>query len=366
MERADVSAADCAFEDRSRNRLLAPLEGNNEAILAYLGRASRDWYRPASRSVVASSDSTDPTNVPHGGTVAASPSSPVPPLRSESCRSALKLRPIFCRSGARGRARSDGEVPRILAAYAAGYTTQFEPCVENPGVGVMGVHARNEPLMGDQLSIRCGRSCCSMRRGPMAATGSPGRVLRGRVAAQSRHERSGAMNVARPLAPNYEVVASTPQLFGQTFDGPMPGHIPMMPWHWDLHVSIWAHNPSGMFANGIRHFNADESRATRTRRAHANRDTQATRGRNPDDARCHAARGAVPVPARNVRAGCDRCAGRSGGRGGRLTRSRESDARLPRTVPGGVPVSFLARFPRNSSIAIRFTVTARSSGVRCW
>ena len=38
------------------------------------------------------------------------------------------------------------------------------------------------------------------------------------------------------------------QLFGQTFDGPMPGHIPTMPWHWDLHVWVWAHNPSGMFA----------------------------------------------------------------------------------------------------------------------
>ena len=33
-----------------------------------------------------------------------------------------------------------------------------------------------------------------------------------------------------------------------------------------------------------------------------------------------------------------------------------------------VPLSraFLARFPRNSSVAIRFTVNARNSGVRCW
>ena len=44
-----------------------------------------------------------------------------------------------------------------------------------------------------------------------------------------------------------------------------------------------------------------------------------------------------------------------------------SVTRLPRTVPVGVPFSrsFLARFPRNSSVAIRFTVSARSSGVRC-
>jgi hypothetical protein len=39
-----------------------------------------------------------------------------------------------------------------------------------------------------------------------------------------------------------------PQLFGRTFDGPMPGHSPEMPWHWDLRVWVWAYNPSGTFA----------------------------------------------------------------------------------------------------------------------
>jgi hypothetical protein len=47
---------------------------------------------------------------------------------------------------------------------------------------------------------------------------------------------------------NYVVVTPTPQLFGQIFQGPMPGHVPGMPWHWDLHVWLWANNPSGMFA----------------------------------------------------------------------------------------------------------------------
>jgi hypothetical protein len=42
-------------------------------------------------------------------------------------------------------------------------------------------------------------------------------------------------------------VTPTPQLFGRTFDGPMPGHVPGMPWHWDLHVWVWANNPSGVF-----------------------------------------------------------------------------------------------------------------------
>lgn len=40
----------------------------------------------------------------------------------------------------------------------------------------------------------------------------------------------------------------TPTLAGEPFDGPMPGHGPGMPTHYDLHV--WTHvaNPDGVFA----------------------------------------------------------------------------------------------------------------------
>lgn len=41
---------------------------------------------------------------------------------------------------------------------------------------------------------------------------------------------------------------SAPVLFGRSFDGPMPGHGPGQPWHYDLHVWIWRHNPLGLFA----------------------------------------------------------------------------------------------------------------------
>ena len=51
-----------------------------------------------------------------------------------------------------------------------------------------------------------------------------------------------------PWPSTYEVVNPTPSVLGQTFQGPMPGHVPGMPWHWDLHVWIWAPNPSGTFA----------------------------------------------------------------------------------------------------------------------
>lgn len=42
--------------------------------------------------------------------------------------------------------------------------------------------------------------------------------------------------------------SDTPDLFGREFDGPMEGHAPGMPHHYDLHVWLWASNPSGMFS----------------------------------------------------------------------------------------------------------------------
>lgn len=39
-----------------------------------------------------------------------------------------------------------------------------------------------------------------------------------------------------------------PAVFGHDFDGPMPGHGPGMPIHYDLHAWAWADNPNGGFA----------------------------------------------------------------------------------------------------------------------
>jgi len=50
-----------------------------------------------------------------------------------------------------------------------------------------------------------------------------------------------------PAAPG-PAAGSTPSVLGQLFQGPMPGHDPWMPWHWDLHVWAWATNPNGTFA----------------------------------------------------------------------------------------------------------------------
>lgn len=39
-----------------------------------------------------------------------------------------------------------------------------------------------------------------------------------------------------------------PMVLGQPFHGPMPGHEPGMPTHYDLHVWIWQANPNGISA----------------------------------------------------------------------------------------------------------------------
>ena len=39
-----------------------------------------------------------------------------------------------------------------------------------------------------------------------------------------------------------------PELFGHEFQGPMPGHAPGMPIHYDLHAYAWIENPNGGFA----------------------------------------------------------------------------------------------------------------------
>ncbi|HET6469664.1 MAG TPA: hypothetical protein VFG43_14915 [Geminicoccaceae bacterium] len=45
-------------------------------------------------------------------------------------------------------------------------------------------------------------------------------------------------------------VKERPALFGQPFNGPMEGHVPLMPkelHHYDLHVWLFKDNPAGMF-----------------------------------------------------------------------------------------------------------------------
>ena len=141
----------------------------------------------------------------------------------------------------------------ISSAYAAGYTTQFEPCVEIPGTGlVMGVHARHDALMADQVVDPLRPELLLYEPMPNGGLKLVG-VEYFRIVLV--HDGDPSTNDVPekwfgPGAPPADrIVGPTPQLFGRAFDGPMEGHIPTMPWHWDLHAWIWHANPDGIFAD---------------------------------------------------------------------------------------------------------------------
>jgi hypothetical protein len=117
----------------------------------------------------------------------------------------------------------------LRQALKAGYVLPPAPlkdhCVSSPAGG-MGVHLENPALMAD--------AALDIRRPEILnyAIKPNGRL---RLVALEYF-------VASSLAP------TAPVLFGHTFDGPMPGHHPGMPEHYDLHAWVWKANPSGMFA----------------------------------------------------------------------------------------------------------------------
>lgn len=133
------------------------------------------------------------------------------------------------------------------AAVAAGYVFG-EPCVSSPA-GAMGIHVPNPALTATQTLDPALPEVLLYAEKP-----GGGLKLIGVEYVQAvlvRNPATGQVSPwfsASPWPSNYQVITPTPQLFGQTFDGPMPGHSPTMPWHWDLHVWVWEHNPNGMFA----------------------------------------------------------------------------------------------------------------------
>lgn len=114
------------------------------------------------------------------------------------------------------------------AALADGYL-QTDVCAASPD-GAMGYHYINPGNLGQPLDVRRPQLLL------YAPAPDGGRTL---VAVEY-------------FVPDADQDLTTdddrPSLFGRPFDGPMPGHDPGMPVHYDLHVWVWRHNPSGMFA----------------------------------------------------------------------------------------------------------------------
>jgi hypothetical protein len=121
-----------------------------------------------------------------------------------------------------------------------GYTIEGEPCVQE-AAGAMGIDAVNATLAGD-LTID------PLRPEVLLYLPDPNGNLKlvGVEYFAVALTPTGPWFGSEPPASGF--VNPAPSVFGQTFDGPMPGHNPSMPWHYDLHVWLWADNPSGLFA----------------------------------------------------------------------------------------------------------------------
>jgi hypothetical protein len=115
-------------------------------------------------------------------------------------------------------------------ARRAGYSVAGEPCVASP-LGTMGIHAVNAALMAD----------------PAVNALRPEILLYVRKA-NGRLRLVGVEYWKADADGDLATDDDRPSVLGQPFDGPMPGHTPTMPVHYDLHVWIWKTNPSGLFA----------------------------------------------------------------------------------------------------------------------
>jgi hypothetical protein len=136
----------------------------------------------------------------------------------------------------------------VNVAVASGYLTPMgRPC-DQIAIGAMGIHSPN-------LALQASPELDPTRPEVLLYLPKPGGGFRlvGVEYIQFVRLRNPETGVVAPWVspepwpPTYEVVTPTPELFGRTFDGPMPGHVPGMPWHWDLHAWVWSHNPTGVF-----------------------------------------------------------------------------------------------------------------------
>jgi hypothetical protein len=116
-------------------------------------------------------------------------------------------------------------------AQKAGYTVVGEPCVASP-LGTMGIHAVNPTLMAD----------------PAIDPLRPEIIL---YVPKKKHGKLRLIGLEYWKADADGDLATDddrPSVLGQPFDGPMPGHNPTMPVHYDVHVWLFEDNPSGFFA----------------------------------------------------------------------------------------------------------------------
>ncbi len=132
----------------------------------------------------------------------------------------------------------------LKQAEAAGYSLAGQPCVDSP-FGAMGFHAVNMRLLADLAVDPLEPEI--LLYAPKASGGYRLVGVEYWMIALANTE-SGPAPWLGTEPPPLGFFNAAPSLFGQPFDGPMEGHEPGMPWHYDLHVWVFEHNPAGVFA----------------------------------------------------------------------------------------------------------------------
>ncbi|MCC6831015.1 MAG: hypothetical protein IT200_06680 [Thermoleophilia bacterium] len=119
----------------------------------------------------------------------------------------------------------------IDVARAAGYTETSGKCEQDPKYGGLGIHYANPELLADgTLDVTK----------PEVLVYHPTRGGKLRLGAVEYFQADADQDLATD--------PDRPYLFDLPFDGPMLGHEPGMPIHYDLHVWLYRHNPAGLFA----------------------------------------------------------------------------------------------------------------------
>jgi hypothetical protein len=137
----------------------------------------------------------------------------------------------------------------VAKAIAAGYLSPVGGHCEESPAGAMGVHSLNPALMQTPALIPEQPEVLLY-----LPSGDGNYRLVGVEYVQIlllRNTQTGQVGPWLPHDPwpaEYIVVNPAPSLFGESFQGPMAGHVPGMPWHYDLHVWTWNPNPAGTFA----------------------------------------------------------------------------------------------------------------------
>jgi hypothetical protein len=112
----------------------------------------------------------------------------------------------------------------VNRATADGYIP-VSGCEVLPGTGAMGIHYLNPTLASD-------------------LTNDPYKPEVLLYAPNSK----GGLDLLGPEYFQADAGQARPNVYSEPFNGPMPGHNPQMPVHYDLHVWLYRYNPAGLFA----------------------------------------------------------------------------------------------------------------------